>query len=602
MTETFSQLFLHTLRIHPKDNLMSYKKAGRYIPISTEDFGNQVKWTSLALQNLGVKHGDKLILLAENGPRWIMLDLANLCLGGITVPLYNNLIPEHIRFIIDDSDATVVVCSSQALWEKVKIIKGKLNKVRHFITFQSEAKKGVLTLSRLLEKGKEIARLHPTLFEKTALKVKPNDVASIIYTSGTTGIPKGTMLTHANLLSNIKTVSGLVGLTDKDIGFSFLPLSHVFARTVNYGYLYSGSSISYAESMDTIAEDMLQVSPHVFAAIPRLFENIYTRVIDDILSSPSLKRKIFYWAVKTGKNYREKQSLKQSVFPGLRIKQFLAKKLVYSKITGRMGGRVRFCVSAAAPLAKDIAEFFHAIGLVILEGYGLTETSPALTINTPKNLKFGTVGKPIPGVQIRIAEDGEILARGPNIMKGYYKKPEWTREAIKDDWFYTGDIGHLDKDGYLVITDRKKDIIITSGGKNMAPQPTETLLKMSPLISNVVVIGDRRKFISALIVPNFSKIKEYARKNNISYQGLKDLVKNSKIIKIIEAEVEKHTRGLSAFEKIKKIALLDRDFEIDKGEITPTMKIKRNIIAQKYITLIDSLYSEANRLKPQNSI
>jgi len=266
-----------------------------------------------------------------------------------------------------------------------------------------------------------------------------------------------------------------------------------------------------------------------------------------------------------------------------------------------MGGRVRFCVSAAAPLAKDIAEFFHAIGLVILEGYRLTETSPALTINTPKNLKFSTVGKPIPGVQIRIAEDGEILARGPNIMKGYYKKPEWTREAIKDDWFYTGDIGHLDKDGYLVITDRKKDIIITSGGKNMAPQPTETLLKMSPLISNVVVIGDRRKFISALIVPNFSKIKEYARKNNISYQGLKDLVKNSKIIKIIEAEVEKHTRGLSAFEKIKKIALLDKDFEIDKGEITPTMKIKRNIIAQKYVTLIDSLYSEANRLKPQNS-
>jgi len=306
----------------------------------------------------------------------------------------------------------------------------------------------------------------------------------------------------------------------------------------------------------------------------------------------ALPRAFFYGAIKIGKAYSQKKLTNRPISLFLRTKRLIANRLVFSKITDRIGGRVRFCVSAAAPLAKDIAEFFHAVGLVILEGYGLTETSPCNTMNTTENLKFGTVGKPIPGVKIRIAADGEILTQGPNVMKGYYKNIDWTNDVLKNNWFHTGDIGFIDSDGFLVITDRKKDIIITSGGKNTAPQPTENMLRMSPYIANAVVIGDRRKFLSALIVPDFDKLKEYARNNNISYTGLKDLVKNSRIVKFIETELEKHTSKLSAFEKIKKLALLDRDFEIEKNEITPTLKIKRKIIAQKYSTLIESLYAE----------
>lgn len=592
MIETMSQLFLNTIKSYPKDDLMLYKKEGRYVPLSSEEFGNTVKYFSLGLYDLGFVSGDRLIILSENSPNWIMTDLANECLGGATVPIYTTLVPEQIKYIIDDSDAKVVVYSNRELWKKVEAIKNELTKVNHYITFESEAPEGVLTLDQVLERGKTSAQENPELFEKLAMAVKPDDLAAIIYTSGTTGVPKGVVLTHSNFVSNAKSSSSVIQVTEKDIGLSFLPLSHTLERIVTLVYLYNGCTIAFAESLETVAENLLEVRPHLMASVPRVFEKIYAKVIDNVLAGSSLKKKIFFWALNVGKKCSQKEFRSQQISRSLKFKRNLAHKLVFSKIIEKTGGRIRLFVSGGAPLSKDIAEFFHAIGIVILEGYGLTETSPVISINTLENMRFGTVGKPIPGVEVKIAEDGEILTRGPHVMKGYYKKEAETQEVFEGSWFRTGDIGHLDEDGFLVITDRKKDIIVTSGGKNVAPQQIENLLKTNPYVSNSVAIGDRRRFISALIVPNFEKLEEYAKSSGVSYENISDLTRKEEILNFMLAEVNRSTSSLASYEKVKKIALLDRDFEMDKGEITPTLKVKRNIIEQKYKGLIDSLYAE----------
>jgi long-chain acyl-CoA synthetase len=422
--------------------------------------------------------------------------------------------------------------------------------------------------------------------------VKPEDVASIIYTSGTTGLPKGVMLMHSNFVSNVQSVTTIIEFNEKDTVLSFLPLSHVLERMVTFAYLYKGCSIGYAESIETVGENLLEIRPQIMVSVPRVFEKIYAKVMDNVLASSSLKRKIFFWAAQVGREYGKRKLLGQAISGSLQFKKNLAHKLVFSKIIEKTGGRVRFFVSGGAPLSKDIAEFFYAMGLIVLEGYGLTETSPVIAVNTLESPRFGSVGKIIPGVEVRIAEDGEILTKGPHVMKGYYKMGAETHEAVKDGWFHTGDIGHLDDAGYLAITDRKKDIIVTTGGKNVAPQPIENILKTNPYVSNAVVLGDKRKFISALIVPNFEKLEEYAKANNINYSDFSELIKNDTILNFMESEINRATPGLASYEKIKKVALLDRDFEIEKGEITPTLKVKRNIIEQKYRSIIDGIYQE----------
>jgi len=596
MIETIPQLFLNTVKSYLKNDLLLYKEQGRYVPISTKEFSNFVQNLSLGLRDLGIKKGNKLILLSENCPNWVITDLANLCLGGITVPVYPSLMPEQIKYIIEDSDAEVVVCSSPELWQKIQVIKKDLTKVKHYIVFFKDPPEEVFTLEQIMERGEKVSKENPGLFEEMALKVEPEDDASILYTSGTTGIPKGVILTHKNFISNIKTTLSIIDISYKDTVLSFLPLSHVLERMVVFCYLYMGASIAFAESLDTLAENLLEIRPNIMVSVPRVFEKIYSKVIDNVLSSSPLKRKIFYWAVNVAKKCAERKLKKQPVPKALKLKMSIANKLVCSKILDKTGGRVRFFVSGGAPLAKDIAEFFYSIGLLILEGYGLTETSPVVSANTFDNIKFGSVGKPIPGVEVKIAQDGEILVKGPNVMKGYYKKEEETREAFEGEWFHTGDIGHLDEDGFLVITDRKKDLIVTSGGKNVAPQPIENILKTSPYISNAVVIGDKRRFMSALIVPDFEKLEEYARFNNIPFNSHTDLVKNDEIVRFIESEVDRRTPDLSSYEKIKKIALLNREFEIEKEEITPTLKVKRNIVEKKYKDLIDALYKEEQEL------
>lgn len=591
MVETLGQLFINTIKSFPKDDLMLYKEAGSYVPISTDEVAKRGKNICLGLKDLGLEPGDKLIILSGNRPEWVITDMANLCLGGVTVPIYTTLVPEQIKYIIENSDAKIVCFSDEEQWSKIKDVKDALPKVQHFITFASQAPDGVFTLDEVMRKGEALDKKDPGLFEQLAFAVKPDDVASIIYTSGTTGTPKGVMLTHQNLISNIQAVSTVIEFSEKDTVLSFLPLAHVLERMVTFTYLYKGCSIAYAECIDTVGENLLEVKPQIMVSVPRVFEKIYAKVIDNVLASSSLKRKIFFWAVKVGKEYGRRNLEKQTIPKSLERKRGLAEKLVFSKVIEKTGGKVRFFVSGGAPLSKDIADFFYAIGLVVLEGYGLTETSPVISVNTFENLRFGSVGKPLPGVEVKIAEDGEILSKGPHIMKGYYHMEVETQEAIKDGWFYTGDIGHIDEDGFLVITDRKKDIIVTSGGKNVAPQPIENMLKTNPYISNAVVIGDKRKFISALIIPDFEKIENYAKSNNISYSSLGELVKKEKIVSFIEAEVNNMTTNLAPYEKVKKVRLLEREFEIEQDEITPSLKVKRNVVGDKHKNIIDEMYS-----------
>jgi long-chain acyl-CoA synthetase len=591
MVETLSQLFLNTTKTYVKDDLLLVKVEGRYGPISTAEFEKRIEHLSLGLADLGLGVGDKLVIFSENRPEWTMTDFAVLCAGAVTVPIYTSLMPEQVKYIINDSDAKIVVCSNRDLWLKVDAVRHELPSVHHFVLIDEAPSQGVVSLSEVMGRGKTIAASQPGLFEKRALAVKPGDLASIIYTSGTTGIPKGVMLSHSNFVSNSKALDAVTEFSVKDTILSFLPLSHVLERMTTFSFLYKGATIAYAESIETVAENLLEIRPTIMISVPRLFDKIYAKVMDNVLAQTPLKRKIFFWALKVGKKYGAKKIRHQPIPKGLSVRRALAAKLVFSKIVQKTGGRVHFFVSGGAPLSRDVAEFFYAIGITILEGYGLTETSPVLTCNTFDKMKFGTVGPPVPGVEIRIAQDGEILAKGPNVMMGYYKKDQETREAFENGWFRTGDIGHFDEEGFLVITDRKKDLIVTAGGKNVAPQPIENELKTNPYILNAVVVGGGRKFISAIIVPDFEKLEAYARANGIPFTGREDLVKKEQVINFILAEVNRATPHLASYERIKKIVLLDRDFDVDT-ELTPSLKVKRHIVEKAFKSLVDLLYKD----------
>jgi len=592
MVPSLAHLLVHSVTAYPKPDFMLVKKDGAYRPIAAAEFGERVKHLALGLRALGFGHGQKLCLLSENRPEWTLTDFAALTAGGLTVPIYTTLVSEQIRYIVDDSDAAIVVVSNPEQWKKIEPLKPGLGKVRHYITFAVEAPAGVLALEDVLAKGRAAAAAEPGLYDEMVGRVKPEDEATLIYTSGTTGVPKGVILTHDNLLSNIKTASDIIEFSSKDTVLSFLPLSHILERMVMFTYIYKGCTVAFAESVEAVAQNLVEVRPHIMVSVPRVFEKIYTKVMDQVLSSPALRRRIFFWALKVGKEAGALTLAKKPLPGGLKLRKAVAAKLVFSKIIARTGGRVRFFVSGGAPLSKDIAEFFYAIGLVILEGYGLTETSPLLAVNTFEDLRLGTVGKPAPGIDIRIAADGEILARGPNIMKGYYKKEAETREIMEGGWFHTGDIGHLDPDGFLVITDRKKDLLVTSGGKNVAPQPIENLLKTSPYIANAVVIGDRRRFVAALVVPDFDKLQGFAKAQGIAAASLEDLCREPRVVAFLKAEVDRATPLLASYERIKKIVVLPRDFDIEKGEITPSLKVRRANVTSEYQEAIEALYRE----------
>ncbi len=589
---TLCRLFLDSCRTYKKPDRMMVKAAGVWRKISTDEVEATVRHLSLGFQALGLKPGDRMAILSENRPEWVMADFAALAAGAVTVPIYTSLLPDQVRYILNDAAAKIVVCSDLEMWRKVEAVRDGLPGLERVIVIEDDPPAGAHALSDVAEMGRRLEGGEPGRFERSAEAVRPGDLASIIYTSGTTGVPKGVMLSHANFAANIASLTEVIDFCESDTGLSFLPLSHVLERTATFLLFHVGAAMAYAESIEAVASNMVEVRPTVIISVPRLFEKIYSRIMDQIMAGSRLKRAIFVWALATGKKHAARTIAGKGIPVHLSFKHALADKLVFSKITARTGGRIRYAICGGAPLSKDITEFFFAIGLQVLPGYGLTETSPVLTGNTPGRVRFGTVGKAIPGVELRIAEDGEILARGPNVMMGYYKNEADTREVLKDGWLHTGDIGRLDEDGFLIITDRKKDIIVTSGGKNIAPQPIESLIQASPFIASAVVVGSSRKFISALVVPDFGKLEPYARTHGIAFADRADLSRRPEVATFLLDEVNRMTPGLASYERVKKIAVLDRDFDIDLGEVTPTLKVRRNIVERKYADVIESLYKD----------
>ena len=546
------------------------------------------------LTELGLKKNDSVALISENRPEWVYADFAMQLLGIINVPLYPSLTSDSIQYILNDSESKAIIVSTGFQLNKVlKVIKNCKHLKHIIILNEHEEENGqakILTFKQVQEKGKDRKKKNPELLKKTSGEIKENDVCTIIYTSGTTGEPKGVILTHKNIISNVNAALEIFPITKDDIFLSCLPLCHIFERMAGYYTAFAaGCTIYYAESIEKVATNLQEAKPTLMTSVPRLFERIQSRIIKNVESQSATKQKIFYWALDIGKKYSAAKKTGAVPF-ALSAKHKIADKLVFKKLRERTGGRLRFFISGGAALSKELGEFFEAVGLQIVEGYGLTESSPVITANKPDDYKFGTVGKPLPGVEVKIASDGEILARGPNIMQGYYKKKKETEETIVNGWLHTGDIGVFDTDGFLMITDRKKHLFKTSAGKYIAPTPIENIFLSSKYIDQFVLIGDRRMFLSALIVPDYEALKEYADAHKITYTNESELTSNEKIYKLIEDDMSKLQKKLANYERVRKFALLDKPFTIETGEITPSLKIKRKVVEEKYNNLIEQMY------------
>ncbi len=573
---------------------LKVKRDGRWASISYTELLTRVHEASVGLQELGVNPGDRVAILSENRPEWAIVDYACLAARCTDVPVYATLPAKQVEYILRDSGAVVVFVSNRLQRDKIAEIRDRLPALRHVVAFDPGLESaGVLGMEAFLTGGRAALAKWPGWREE-AERAQPGDLATIIYTSGTTGEPKGVMLTHGNIASNVITCQPLLAVNDRDECLSLLPLSHIFERMAGHYLMFSaGVVISYAESFDAVAANMLEVRPTICCAVPRLYEKVYARALETASAGSPIKKKIFFWARRVGDEWTERRLAKKLVPFDLKLAHAIADRLVFSRIRKRVGGRLRYFVSGGAPLAPEIGRFFYGAGMPILEGYGLTETSPVIAVNTPDQLKIGTVGRPIPGVEVKIADDGEILTRGPNVMTGYFNKPDATREALEPDgWFHTGDIGMLDAEGFLKITDRKKDLIVTAGGKKIAPQPIEGLLKLNKFISNAVLLGDRRKFPIALIVPNFDRLETWARQAGLSWESHEELVALPGVEAHLASEARKNMRDLAQFEVPKRFLVLPRDFSIESGELTPKMSVRRKVVEKNYAARIESVYAE----------
>jgi len=579
----------------PKPDLLLHKQGGKWIPISTAEFMDRVKNVSCALEGLGVKQGGRVALLSENRPEWAIVDFACQCYGAVLVPIFPTMVAEQVAYLMKDSGTTIAFASTSEQAAKILAAKEASPEVKqalkHVIVFDASSLAGTTPYAGILETGRAAQAADPSAFEKRANARQPSDLATLIYTSGTTGEPKGAMLMQSNFVSNAVAGSSVLPFDSSAVALSFLPLSHVFERCIEYCYYYRSATIAYAESIDKLRDNLSEVNPHLFGAVPRVYEKIYGRVQETLSKSSPGKQKLFAKAVEAGKKVTALRAKKQTPGFGLALEHFVYERLVYRKVRAALGSRFRFAISGGAPLAKELAEFFWAVGVEIYEGYGLTETSPVIAVACPAAWRLGTVGKILPGVECRIAADGEILTRGPHVMKGYFGKPKETAEAIDaNGWFHTGDIGRIDEDGFLMITDRKKEILVNSNGKNVAPAPIEGHFKGHPFVSLPVVIGDRRKFLSCLFVPNFEKLAAWAKENGLGSLPMDDLVKEPRVVAIFQSAVDDWNTGKPHEMLINRFAILPRDLTIESGELTPTLKVKRRIVDEHFKHLIDGMY------------
>lgn len=545
---------------------------------------------SLGLRALGLERGDRVAMLSENRPEWAMADLATLASGAVTVPIYSTLPPAQVAHILNDSGARAIIVSDTKQLDKVLTARDACPNVSIFVTMdESSAKGDVLSFEAVIREGKAAEGALPETFEARRDSVQPGDLMSLVYTSGTTGNPKGAMLTHGNFTAALDGAQKAFPFyPPNEVFLSFLPLCHVFERVTYCLSLTLGAHTYYNDSIFKLIDNMAEVRPTIMQCVPRVFESIHERVLDTVAKEPEKKQKAFHWAIQVGKDASDRRNRGRSVPPILALKLLIADKLVLSKLRGRFGGRLKFFVSGGAPLNPKTADFFNAIGIPILEGWGLTETTAASTVNPYGRSRVGTVGKAGFGAEVTTASDGELLVRGPHVMSGYWNNEEATREVIDSDgWFHSGDIGVIDAEGYITITDRKKDILVLANGKKVAPQPIETRLKQSPYISEAVLLGDRAGTVGALIVPAFDRLKPWAKEQGIAATDAAALSQDPAVRKFIKKEIDSLSGDLADFEKIKRLALLSHAFTVEAGELTPTLKVRRKVIAEKYGSLLD---------------
>jgi long-chain acyl-CoA synthetase len=589
--DTVPRMFLWGVDSFDRPDALMHKAGGEWKTLSHRDVYERVAALAAALEAGGVEPGDRVALLSENRPEWAIVDYAVTGMGAADVPLYPTLPANQIAYILKDSGAKAVFVSTREQAAKIAQVRDQLPDLARVVAFDDVGDvPGVERMSDVLASGRRaIAEGRATDFRAAAARVERDDLATLIYTSGTTGLPKGVMLTHWNLASNVaacRQQNALPVLPD-DLALSFLPLSHVFERMVDYWYWDAGITIAYAESMEKVVDNFVEVCPTVAVSVPRLFEKIYARVV----GGAGLKGKIAHWAVGVGGRVVDARMAGRAPGGLLAAQAKLADRLVFSKLRARTGGRLRTFISGGAPLSAEIARFFFAAGLPVYEGYGLTETSPVIAVNKPSAVRLGTVGTIFPGVEVRIGDQGEILARGPNIMKGYWNNPDATREMVDaDGWFHTGDVGELDADGFLKITDRIKNLLVTAGGKNVAPQPIENVAAMSPFVAQVVMIGDRRAFPALLVVPDFENLLPWAKEHGLGTTDRAELSRDPRVQKLMEDETIGRLSGFARYEMPKKVAIIPDEFTIDDGSLTPTLKIKRRVVEQRYKDLIESLY------------
>ena len=593
---TLNELFFDAMdRFRDRAVLLRARRENVWTDISAREMADGVFALSLGFLELDAQPGDRIGIISENRPEWAYADFAALTARCIDVPIYPTLPAGQIEFMLRDAGVSILCVSNAIQLEKIRSIRANLPALRHVVVFDDGIEgDDIVPLRRLMQLARAETAEWPT-WGIDAQAVRPDDVATIIYTSGTTGDPKGVMLTHRNLTTNAVESVRSLGVNDQDECLSFLPLSHIFERLAgHYVMIHSGAVINYCRSVEAVAGDLIERSPTVLTAVPRLYEKIHEKLVDLVKEGGATKVRIFEWARRAAFEWADLTLAGKVVPAGLKLKYWLADQLVFAKLRRRTGGRLRCSVSGGAPLNPELARFFYAAGMPILEGYGLTETSPVIAVNTFQALRLGSVGRPLTGVEVRIAEDGEILARGPNIMKGYYNRPDATAESISPDgWFRTGDIGKIDADGFLFITDRKKDLIVTAGGKNIAPQPIEGRLKTNPFITTAVMLGDKRKFPILLLVPNFEKLRAWAKAEGLGFADDAALVALPAVQAKMEQEAKKHLRDLAQFEVPKKFLVLPRDFSIETGELTPKMSVKRKVVEQRYRAEIEALYGEA---------
>ena len=598
---TIPELFLQAVERHDRADFMRYKAGGDWALIPAREFREEVELAAHGLIALGVRPGDRVALLSENRPGWALADLAALSAGAWSVPIYTSLTSDEVQFILEDSGARVCVVSTEQQLAKVEEVRSQCPELACVIVLDpvERDEPWLHTARQLVERGREARGIHPGAVDERRLAIDPESTATILYTSGTTGRPKGVMLSHRNLVSNAIDALESLAITSSDLHLSWLPLSHSFERLAGYYIMiHAGVSIAYAESIEKVVDNMREVRPTLTTGAPRLYEKMYAAVLQSASDAGGLKKSIAFWARRIGIEYAEAEVGGGGASAWLKLQRGIADRLVFSKIRERVGGNIHFFVSGSAPLAPVIMKFFYAAGMPIMEGYGLTETSPVVSVNTFEHMRFGTVGRPIRNVEVKIDPDpdrpegdGEVMVRGPNVMQGYYHQPEKTAEVLSPDgWFRTGDIGMLDADGFLAITDRKKDLIKTSGGKYVAPQPIENEIKTSRYVSQAVVVGNKRKYASVLIVPNFENLTGWARAQGIPTEDREALLADAGVTRLYEEVLEKVNANRPSYETIKRVGLLPHDFTIDAGELTPTLKVKRGKIEEKYSALIDTLY------------